>query len=107
MAFSSLDDRTWRVRLVVDVPFVVGRAAAIGRASRELEAFRGQVAGDGSRLTVVLTVDAPDGVAAVATAADEMSRALTHCGAPGAEVVDHGVEEYIELVGLDALIAQL
>ena len=97
----------WRVRLVVDVPFVIGRAAAIGRASRELVALRGQVAGDGSRLTVAVTVEAPDGVAAVATAAEEVCGALAHCGAPGATVIDHGADEYIELVGLDALIAQL
>ena len=107
MAFTGGEDRTWRVRLVLDVPFIVGRAAAIGRASRQLDALRGQVAGDGSRLTVVVTVDAPDGIAAVAIAADEVCGALAHCGAPGATVIDHGAEEYIELVGLDALIAQL
>ena len=107
MAHLDVEERTWRVRLVVEVPFIVGRAAAIGRAARELDALRGQVAGDGSRLTVALTVDAADGIDAVALAAQEVSRALTHCGAPGAVVVDHGAEEYIELVGLDALIAQL
>ena len=93
--------------MVVEVPSVVGRAAAIGRAARELDALRGQVAGDGSRLTVVVTVDAADGVDAVAVAAEEVCGALTHCGAPGATVIDHGADEYIELVGLDALIAQL
>ena len=91
----------------MEVPFVIGRAAAIGRAARELEALRGQVAGDGSRLTIALTVDAADGIDAVAVAAAEVCRALAHCGAPGATVIDHGAEEYIELVGLDALIAQL
>lgn len=95
------------MRLVVEVPFVVGRAAAIGRASRQLDALRGQVAGDGSRLTIAVTVDAADGLEAVAVAADEVCATLARCGAPGATVLDHGADEYIELVGLDALIAQL
>ena len=95
------------MRLVVEVPFVVGRAAAIGRASRQLDALRGQVAGDGNRLTIVVTVDAEDGLDAVAVAAGEVRATLDRCGAPGVTVLDHGVEEYIELVGLDALIAQL
>ena len=95
------------MRLVVEVPFVIGRAAAIGRAARQLEALRGQVAGDGDRLTIVVTVDAPDGVEAVANAVQEVCGTLAHCGAPGATVLDHGADEYIELVGLDALIAQL
>ena len=107
MGFGAGDDRTWKVRLVVELPFVVGRAAAIGRAARQLEALRGQVAGDGNRLTIVVTVDANDGVEAVAVAADEVCGTLAHCGAPGAQVVDHGADEYIELFGLDALIAQL
>lgn len=65
------------------------------------------MAGDGSRLTIAMTIDAPDGVSAVAAAAGEVRDTLAHCGAPGMTLVDHGVEEYIELVGLDALIAQL
>ena len=107
MADRGGDDRTWRVRLVVEVPFVIGRAAAIGRAARQLEIFRGQVAGDGSRLTIVVTVEGADGVEAVAVAAQEVCGALARCGAPGATVIDHGADEYIELLGLDALIAQL
>lgn len=95
------------MRLVVEVPFVVGRAAAIGRASRQLDALRGQVAGDGSRLTIAVTVDALDGIEAVAIAAEEVCGTLARCGAPGATVIDHGADEYIELVGLDALILQL
>lgn len=93
--------------MVVEVPFVIGRAAAIGRAARSLEAFRGEVAGDGSRLTIALTVTAPDNLAAVAVAAEEVVATLARCGAPDAKVIDHLADEYIELVGLDALIEQL
>lgn len=107
MAFIGGEDRTWRVRLNVEVPGVVGRTAAVGRAARMLEAFRGKVAGDGAQLTIVLTVTADDGLTAVARAAHETLTTLARCGAPDATVRDYGVEEYVELVGLDALIAQL